>query len=144
MDQRARMPEAIDPVRFDKTMDQLFHYMADNMVHYCKVFIDSPQSREELKTHICTENQGEDRGFTVYFAWGLVDLRRNDEWSPEKFGRPDGFLFSKFYADIEPAKDIDESEYVRNVAKFVSSLRATGNLVVPACDFEESLESMIK
>jgi len=111
---------------------------------YCKVFIDSPQSWEQLKTLVCAENHGEDRGFTIYFPWGWVDLRKNDEWSPEKVGQPDGFLFSKYYADIEPAKEIDEAVYVRNVANLVSSLRATGILVVPACDFEQSLESMIK
>lgn len=111
---------------------------------YCKMFIDSPQSWEQLKTRVCTENQGEDRGFTIYFPWGLFDLRENDEWNPEKVGQPDGFLFSKYYADVEPAEGIDEAEYVRSVANLVSGLRAIGNLVVPACDFEDSLESMIK
>lgn len=52
------------------------------------------------------------------------------------------FLYWRYYLDIE-LLNVDEKQYIRNVAKLLRDLREHGMDVVIACDFEDEVNNML-
>lgn len=108
---------------------------------YCELYIDTTMPRSELNDLVQEMTGGQVGTYCVDCGWGELEIRENDEYSRLKKHRPDdGFLYFRYIADVEPKK-LDQTVYVEGLRKLVNSLRARDIGVVPACDFEDELNS---
>ena len=106
---------------------------------YCKLFVESSITRDELTREVASISDGSFERYTIVANWGEVDIRLNDEFDERKIDASDGFLFYRFANDIEPSSSVDRESYLAGVAKLVSCLRSRGYRVVPSCDFEDQI-----
>ena len=109
---------------------------------YCKLFIDFNGSRNELVdklTQIVNGNRKRIR--SIESPIGEIDVNNNEDYNEERsFIEDDGFLYSKYYLDIEPFDDIKQSEYISWMKKLVKNLIELNYNVVVASDFEDELK----
>ncbi|QDT20149.1 hypothetical protein [Gimesia chilikensis] len=68
-----------------------------------------------------------------------IFIDKNDDYDPEKIDMIDGFLFYPYRMEINPTKGA--TQYKEALLKFIRRLREKNYDVVPACDFEEYLNS---
>ena len=106
---------------------------------YCKLFIDSDLRKSEIVDIIRRHTKGSAVADYVDSARSTFDVRDNDEHSFLKVNGNDGFLYYRFYVDVEPTHPENLDAYVAELRTLMSTLRALGAKVVPACDFEERL-----
>ena len=107
---------------------------------YCKVFIDTNLSYEELFLKVMTYTEGKKESFRYILTdWCDIFIQKNKEYSEEQYLKnTDDFIYWKYYLDMEPIS-IKEAEYIRKVADLLTYLRQYCDGVVAACDFEEEL-----
>lgn len=109
---------------------------------YCKLFIDFNGSQDELVDKVIQIVKGNrKRTRSVESSIAEIDVNNNEDYNEEiSFVEDDGFLYSKYYLDIEPIDDIGQSEYILGMKKFVNNLIELGYNVVVASEFEEELK----
>lgn len=107
---------------------------------YCKVFIDTNLSYEELFLMIMNFVSGKKESFSYIVAdWCDIFVQKNKEYTKEQYLKNTGdFLYWKYYLDMEPVH-IEENEYIEKVAGLLKYLRKYCAGVVAACDFEEEI-----
>lgn len=112
--------------------------MYDNL--YCKVFIDTNLSYEELFTLILVFINGEKQAVSyISTRWCDISVQKNKEFDAEHYLLdPNDFLCWKYYLDIEP-KNIEESAYIKKINDLIQYIKKHCNDTVVACDFEEEL-----
>lgn len=102
---------------------------------YCKLFIASHESIEQLGALINMYLKGEKQGLHSFRTPLLeFDLRKNKEYLPDS----ESFLHWPYYADIETWID-EEQFYMEHIRGMITFLRSQGIPVVPACNFEDFL-----
>lgn len=112
---------------------------------YCKIFIDFSGELSEADQLIAKLTNG-----SIQFKWGLIetafaelDVRRNDDFKTPKELKSkdprDGFLFWKYYIDIEPTEGTARTTYISMVGRLLLDLWAKGINAVAACSFEDEL-----
>ncbi len=108
---------------------------------YCKLYIDTDLEIEQLKDKITSIVSGEKQLFrTIVTTFGEIDVNKNEDFDDEKRELvPDGFIYSKYYLDIEPKEDIGQQDYISSIGDLLKSLWDKGLKSVAACDFEEEL-----
>ncbi|ADU75661.1 hypothetical protein M972_112761 [Acetivibrio thermocellus AD2] len=111
----------------------------DNL--YCKIYVDSDLDIEQLKQKIISIVSGEKQLFrTIVTTFGEIDINKNEDFDDEKRKlEVDGFIYSRYYLDIEPKEDIGQQEYISHIGNLLRSLWSSGLKSVAACDFEEEL-----
>ena len=109
---------------------------------YCKLFVDFNGSRDELIDKVVQiVNGNRKRIKSIESSIAEIDVNNNEDYNEEiSFVGDDGFLYSKYYLDIEPIDDIGQSEYTLWMKKFVNKLIEMGYNVVVASEFEEELK----
>lgn len=112
--------------------------MYDNL--YCKVFVDTNLSYEEMFLRIMNYVGGEKESFSyIVTDWCDMFIQKNKEYNKEQhFQDTDDFLYWKYYLDIEPIAD-DEITYIKRIHDLLKYLKECCNGVVAACDFENEL-----
>ncbi|UKS27362.1 1,4-dihydroxy-6-naphthoate synthase [Paenibacillus sp. HWE-109] len=118
------------------------HY--DNL--YCKLFIDTDIDINSLFDLVCQIVSGFRKVMrTVVTDLSEIDIMKNDDFDALKkdYGS-DGFLFFKYYCDIQPTDYIglDEGKYISSVSLLLESLWDIKINAVCACDFEGELPRM--
>ena len=109
---------------------------------YCKVFVDTPRDANSILASIASFVGGATQGLTVVSETLEVDVRRNEDFDPQKQGCENAFLFYRYYLDVVPTQYLAESrrsQYIAVVASILSMLKDSGCRVVAACDFEDEL-----
>lgn len=108
---------------------------------YCKIYLDSRLEIEELCQYINDKVSGRIELIrTIKTEWGEIDLRRNNDFNPQRLkNNPEDFVFWQYYLDIEPKGEIDKSEYIGHIAKLIDEFNSENIKVVASCDFEENL-----
>ena len=108
---------------------------------YCKLYVDTDLEIEQLKDKITSIVSGEKQLFrTIVTTYGEIDVNKNEDFDDEKRELvPDGFIYSKYYLDIEPKEDIGQQDYISSIGDLLKSLWGSGLKSVAACDFEEEL-----
>lgn len=102
---------------------------------YCKLFINSEQSVENLFERIRLYLRGVQSGKrTIQTDMLELDLIENSEYKPAS----QDFLFWRYYADIETRTD-DIRSYIDCVRGMIHYLDEQGIFTVAACDFENEL-----
>ena len=111
---------------------------------YCKVFIDTNLSYEELFSRIMNYVDGKKESFSYVVAdWCDMFIQKNKEYNVEQYILDStDFVYWKYYLDIEP-QNIDECQYIKKIANLLSYLRKYCKGVVIACNFEDEGNGMM-
>jgi hypothetical protein len=107
---------------------------------YCKLFVDSDNSLQQLLRQIVEWSKGTLEGKTVLTTWGELDGEENEQFGKaRRTDEQDGFLHYRYYFDIEPASATSERQYIKGVGELLLHLWSMDLKAAAACDFEESL-----
>ena len=108
---------------------------------YCKLYVDSDLPKAELVEAVRVDAVGGREGrATVLSSTCVLDIEDNDDFDDErKANSPDGFLYFRYYFDVEPVPGVSKDRYIQSLSSLLVSMRRRGISVVPACDFEELL-----
>ncbi len=107
---------------------------------YCKIFVGSDLSRDELFTRLAAVVRGEQKVSTLYGEHLELDVRPNKDHDPARFEpNYDGFVYSPFFLETEPREGASEDPYIEAVGEVLESLWQMGASAVAACDFESRL-----
>jgi hypothetical protein len=69
-----------------------------------------------------------------------VDVVTNEDFDESRLDDENsGFLFYRYYLDIEPNPAVSEAEYVGSIRKLLKKLKDEGLRAVASCDFEHLL-----
>ncbi|TCS96485.1 hypothetical protein EDD58_101118 [Hazenella coriacea] len=70
-----------------------------------------------------------------------IDVVKNEDFDESKlvhFYRK-GFLYSRYYLDIEPNENVEQKDYIEHIGNLLKRLWETEFKAIAACDFEEEL-----
>src|SRR5574344_1457528 len=98
----------------------------------CKIYIDTELSRENL-AEIISNHLGSNynKFFSLETECFNIDIINNKEYQKEKSTEfPDGFLYYRYFIEIEPQKNIEELVYIKKVGEFLNFLWKHGFKVV--------------
>lgn len=112
--------------------------MYDNL--YCKMFIDTDLTYEELFALLLKYTDGKKQAVTyINTQWCDISVQKNREYDAERyFLDPHEFLYWKYYLDIEP-NDTEESIYIKKISDFLGYIKENCNDAIVAGDFEDDL-----
>ncbi|MWC27340.1 1,4-dihydroxy-6-naphthoate synthase [Paenibacillus sp. MMS18-CY102] len=114
--------------------------LLDEIDLFCKMFIDTDAGYEEVAQYVSESIDGKRGRWVISSPCCAIYLRGNDEFDESKrLEHPCGFLFSRYYLDIEPNEGIDSYFYIACISKLLVDLRDSGCRAVAACDFEQML-----
>ncbi|MBC1743333.1 hypothetical protein HCA06_09655 [Listeria welshimeri] len=108
---------------------------------YCKMFINSLMSREELSKEIGNFLEIIPNKFlSVENDYFTVDVQKNKEFDEGKAKDfPDGFLYFPYFLDIDSTESTKREEYIKTVANLMLYLWDRKCQLVVSSDFEEDL-----
>uniref|UniRef100_UPI003D21D470 1,4-dihydroxy-6-naphthoate synthase n=1 Tax=Brevibacillus sp. FIR094 TaxID=3134809 RepID=UPI003D21D470 len=107
---------------------------------YCKLFIDTELDREEVSKLIAKSINGIVHKHQCFSEALDIYVNKNDDFDLEKgTEKRDGFLYYKYFLDIEPQKGSDEEVYINTIGKLLENLWRNGIKAVAASDFEHLL-----
>lgn len=109
--------------------------------NYCKVYLDTNLSRSDVVGLIRSILEGEfENRATIRTSSCVIDVEENDQFdNVMRTGAADGFLYYRYFLDVEPVESAGRERYVQVVSDLLRGLRDNGCKAVPACDFEEEL-----
>lgn len=114
--------------------------LRDDIDLFCKIFIDTDIGREEVVSFVSESLDGILERWSVSNTYCNLDLLKNDDFNETKrTQRPDGFLFSRYYLEIEPNEEVESSPYISCISELLTKLWTGGYQAIAACDFEEVL-----
>ena len=113
---------------------------------YCKLFVDADDlTQAELQSQLvrCLGNLatsvtsvGQRSVDGLNFA---IDVMRNEDFNATRRKEPDGFLYFRYYLDVDAVPRQPRAAQVALVAQILQCLWAQGWAAVAACDFEDAL-----
>ncbi len=107
---------------------------------YCKLFIDTDTDRESLINVLKETVNGKNEDWTIESKYTVIDVKRNVAFDMCKRNElPDGFLYFRYFLDIEPKENTMQDDYISIISNMLQSLWDLGYKAVAACDFEEDL-----
>jgi hypothetical protein len=107
---------------------------------YCKVYLDSALSKHAVLAHLADWVAGQVSMRTITANAFEVDVVANEDFDESRAQRAkDGFLFYRYYLDIEPRSGVPEEEYVEAVRRLLTKVRSGDMRAVASCDFEDQL-----
>ncbi|MBL1225073.1 hypothetical protein [Enterococcus sp. BWR-S5] len=111
------------------------------MDFYCKMFVQTPLTKTELVGRLAQEFGWQfDAHFSTENDYLSLDIRDNEEFDTTGLNKEaTGFLFFRYFFDIELLDERKVDEYKEQVARVIYLLQDRKCLVVTACSFEEEL-----
>lgn len=111
---------------------------------YCKVFVDTDMDYEKLFALLINFINGKKEAVNyIITEWCDISVQKNKEYNVEQYLLDStDFLYWKYYLDIEP-QNIEESQYIENIANLLNYLRRCCKNVIIACDFEDEVNNMM-
>ncbi|MGK0552605.1 hypothetical protein ACSFB8_11065 [Enterococcus faecalis] len=108
---------------------------------YCKMFINSSMSIEELTKKISEFLElKNDRFLSIESEFFTIDISKNKEFDEEKSKEfPDGFLYFPYFLDIDSTKNTEKKRYIKMVGDLMLYLWDKKCQIVVSSDFEEDL-----
>jgi hypothetical protein len=106
---------------------------------YCKIFLDADASYDDLVAQLQQIIGGVREYHSLSTDLCTVDVRRNDDFDRSRKSGADGFLYYRYFLDVEPTQPIQRERYVSFIKNILSRLRDRGTKCVAACDFEDEL-----
>lgn len=111
------------------------------MNDYCKLYIQTTNNIDWLMNFIeINMNLKKESPYSLYNDIINIDIEENEEYSQIECKEfPDGFLFFKFYLDINIQQNTDFKDYICLITKLLSILWNNNVSSVASCDFEDQL-----
>lgn len=107
---------------------------------YCKLFIDTDLSENSILVLVASILSGSINRWSVVTELSEIYVNKNDYFDMERRSeKQEGFLYSRYYLDIEPKENADEDNYINSISNLLQGLWTSGLKAVAACDFEEEL-----
>lgn len=107
---------------------------------YCKIFVNASLDRQHLIEKIGNSVSGNVQNTRVTNAATEIDIRTNQDYDPEAAReKPDGFVFFRYYLDVDQAPGANRPQFVRGISELLEALWACGIEAIAACDFENEL-----
>ncbi|WP_041227083.1 hypothetical protein [Crinalium epipsammum] len=107
---------------------------------YCKLYVDCDVNRNELVGLIAKLTSSRIERWSVSTPECEIDVRNNDDFDNNKRSKfPDGFLYYRFYLDIERTEDTERGSYIESISRLLEDFWLLSYKAVAACDFEEEL-----
>ena len=107
---------------------------------YCKVFLDTKLSYEELFSIIMKYIGGNQEALSyINTDWCEISVRKNKEYSETQYSRDMGdFIYWRYYLDVEPM-GVEENLYIRKLSDLLTYLKGYCGGIIASCDFEKKL-----
>lgn len=110
----------------------------DNL--YCKVLIDTDDDEKDVSKTIIDIVSGQLNQFIIKSSTAELYLSKNEDFDViKRLELPDGFLYSRYYLDIEPNEKIKQEDYIYGIAILLEGLWSKNYKAIAACDYEEEL-----
>ena len=110
---------------------------------YCKIFVDADDiSREDLQAQWvkCLGDQVKRvERRSIGGSLFAIDVERSEVYDPIRCNEADGFLFFRYYLDVDAIRGQQLAEHITLVSRILEYLWGLGYTAVAACDFEDKL-----
>lgn len=107
---------------------------------YCTIFVDTLVTQQELVRRIAEVVDGHVRMRTIYAPSVFICVHRNEDFDDRRRREPDdGFLFFRFYLEVDAEHGQVRAAQIRLVAQLLEYFWASGMRAVAACDYEDEL-----
>lgn len=107
---------------------------------YTKIFLDTDMERKSVIDIVSKVVGGSVSHSAITAQHADMFIFNNEDFSEEKRNQePDGFLFYRYYLEIEPRDGVEDSHYIDGIAKLLTGLWDNGLKAVASCDFEDEL-----
>ncbi len=107
---------------------------------WCKIYVDTDISRDELVGVVAQITGGLLDGITVSTGLTDVHISVNDAFDEtRRRQRPSGFLYFRYYMDVEAFPDQPRAAQIALVSRLLQHFWAQGWSAVAACDYEDEL-----
>lgn len=110
---------------------------------YCKMYVDADDiSQMELHSHLvrCLGDRVNSVGQrSIDGALFSIDVMRNEDFDSVRRKEPDGFVYFRYYLDVDAVPGQQLAEQVALVTQILECFWAQGYAAVAAADFEDEL-----
>ncbi|HEY9691453.1 MAG TPA: hypothetical protein V6D15_04575 [Oculatellaceae cyanobacterium] len=106
---------------------------------YCKLYIDCDVNINELVGLIAKLTSSRIEQWSISTPECEIDVRNNDDFDNKRSKFPDGFLYYRFYLDIERTEGTERGSYIECISRLLEYFWLLSYKAIAACDFEEEL-----
>lgn len=114
-------------------------YMLPLFDLYTKIFLDTNEGKQNVIDCLAVIINGSVEGASVESNYLDIYVSKNEDFSDSRRHTQDGFLFYKYYLDIEPKAGVKDNEFISSIANLLEELWKEDIKAVAACDFEDLL-----
>jgi hypothetical protein len=110
---------------------------------YCKIYVDTTLSEEELIHHIANFTKGDVHVRTVETDMMGIGIIENEDYDDKFKSEQNNFVCYRYYLEID-ASDLgllESNKYIDLMSDLLEFLWSTCEDAVPSCDYEEKLPS---
>ncbi|MNM90804.1 hypothetical protein D3C81_1030790 [compost metagenome] len=114
--------------------------MEEKIDLFTKIFVDSDVDKEMLLDTVSNIVMGTISGSSILTKQAEIFIFNNGDFDEDKRNQGnDGFLYYKYYLEIEQTEDADESNYVLEISNLLTKLWNADFKAIASCDFEDLL-----
>ena len=106
---------------------------------FCKLFIDAACEHEELVRRLADLTEGTAENWSISTGWSEFNVVRNDDFDAVRRQGHRGFLYFRYFLEIESQAVVDQKIYIAQIGALLASLCDAGMRAIAACDFEDQL-----
>ncbi|NMM54792.1 MULTISPECIES: hypothetical protein [Paenibacillus] len=107
---------------------------------FTKIFVDSDVDKEMLLDTVSTIVMGTISGSSILTKQAEIFIFNNGDFDKDKRNQGnDGFLYYKYYLEIEPTEDVIDRNYVLEISNLLTKLWDADFKAIASCDFEDLL-----
>lgn len=110
--------------------------MARHSALYCKLFLRTSRTFEDLFLSLLRTTKGEAHGRRVKTGLMTIDLVLNEDYDDRL---PENETRWRYYLDVNPQSGVESNSYKEALKHLLLALRSESVPVVAACDFEDEL-----
>ena len=110
---------------------------------YCKIYVNTSLSKEELLQHIANFTGGNVFVRTVETDLMGIDVILNEDRDSKLSHKNGGFIHYPYYLEIDPTNVGEENPkiYIYAISKLLKFLWTMYKDAIPACDYEAQLSA---
>ncbi|WP_106766530.1 1,4-dihydroxy-6-naphthoate synthase [Paenibacillus faecalis] len=107
---------------------------------FTKIYVDSDVDKEMLLDTVSNIVTGTISGSSILTMQAEIFIFNNGDFDEDKRNQGnDGFLYYKYYLEIEPTEDVDDRNYILEISNLLTKLWDADFKAIASCDFEDLL-----
>ncbi|GGF84031.1 1,4-dihydroxy-6-naphthoate synthase [Paenibacillus aceti] len=107
---------------------------------FTKIFVDSDVDKEMLLDTVSNIVMGTISGSSILTKQAGIFIFNNGDFDKDKRNQGnDGFLYYKYYLEIEPTENVIDRNYVFEISNLLTGLWDADFKAIASCDFEDLL-----